>query len=87
AIADQARKVGSVYTAMQLDGQALNKYETEQAAESLAASNARYQASRMFSIAAVIGGLLLAFFSWWSLRRAIGEPMQRALGHFDAIAN
>ncbi|MGC6575081.1 HAMP domain-containing protein, partial [Escherichia coli] len=41
----------------------------------------------MFSIAAVIGGLLLAFFSWWSLRRAIGEPMQRALGHFDAIAN
>jgi len=87
AIADQARKVGSVYTAMQLDGQALNKYETEQAAESLAASNARYEASRLFSIAAVIGGLLLAFFSWWSLRRAIGEPMQRALGHFDAIAN
>ncbi|AYR23349.1 methyl-accepting chemotaxis protein [Herbaspirillum rubrisubalbicans] len=87
AIADQARKVGQAYSAMQLDGQALNKYETEQAVQSLAASNARYEASRIFSISAIIVGLLLACFSWWSLRRAIGEPMQRALRHFDAIAS
>ncbi|AON53495.1 methyl-accepting chemotaxis protein [Herbaspirillum seropedicae] len=87
AIADQARKVGTIYTAMQLDGQALSKYETEQAAQSAGASMGRYEASRNFSIVAIVAGLLLAFYSWWSLRRAIGEPMQRALRHFDAIAS
>ena len=87
AIADQARKVGTIYTAMQLDGQALSKYETELATHSAETSMARYEASRMFSVAAIIAGLLLAFYSWWSLRRAIGEPMQRALRHFDAIAS
>lgn len=86
AIGDQARKVGTIYTAMQLDGQALSKYETEQATLSLEASAARYEASRIFTITAIVAGLLLAFVSWWSLRRAIGEPMQRALKHFDAIA-
>ncbi|ONN64445.1 methyl-accepting chemotaxis protein [Herbaspirillum sp. VT-16-41] len=87
AIGDQARKVGTIYTAMQLDGQALSKYETELATRSAETSMARYEASRMFSIVAIIAGLLLAFYSWWSLRRAIGEPMQRALRHFDAIAS
>ncbi|WP_343650839.1 methyl-accepting chemotaxis protein [Herbaspirillum sp.] len=87
AIADQARKVGTIYTAMQLDGQALSKYETELATRSAETSMARYEASRMFSIVAIVAGLLLAFYSWWSLRRAIGEPMQRALRHFDAIAS
>ncbi|EIJ48637.1 methyl-accepting chemotaxis transducer transmembrane protein [Herbaspirillum sp. GW103] len=86
AIADQARKVGTIYTVMQLDGQALSKYETEQAAQSVESTMARFEASRLFSIVAIVAGLLLAFFSWWSLRRAIGEPMQRALHHFDAIA-
>jgi methyl-accepting chemotaxis protein-1 (serine sensor receptor) len=86
AIADNARVVGTVYTAMQLDGQALSKYETEQAEHSLAASTRRYEASRTFSIVAIVVGLLLALYSWLSLRRAIGEPMQRALAHFDAIA-
>ncbi len=86
AVADEARKVGQAYSAMQQDGQTLGKYETEQAAQSLGASASRYEASRDFSIAAIVAGLLLAFYSWWSLRRAIGEPMQRALRHFDAIA-
>ncbi|KAF1037813.1 MAG: Methyl-accepting chemotaxis protein II [Herbaspirillum frisingense] len=86
AIADNARQVGTIYTAMQLDGQALSKYETEQAAQSLAASTSRYEASRTFSTVAIVVGLILALYSWLSLRRAIGEPMGRALKHFDAIA-
>ncbi|WP_343583191.1 methyl-accepting chemotaxis protein [Herbaspirillum sp.] len=86
AIGDQARVVGTIYTAMQGDGQALSKYESEQAAASLAASSGRYEASRTFSIAAIVLGLLLALYSWLSLRRAIAEPMRRALQHFEAIA-
>ncbi|WDZ97199.1 methyl-accepting chemotaxis protein [Herbaspirillum sp. WKF16] len=86
AIGDQARVVGTIYTAMQADGQALSKYESEQAEHSLAASTRRYEASRMFSSVAIVVGLLLALYSWLSLRRAIGEPMGRALNHFEAIS-
>ncbi|NUU02803.1 methyl-accepting chemotaxis protein [Herbaspirillum robiniae] len=86
AIGDQARVVGTIYTAMQTDGQALSKYEGEQAAQSLEASTRRYEASRTFSSVAIVVGLLLALYSWLSLRRAIAEPMGRALKHFDAIS-
>ncbi|MBP0599872.1 Tar ligand binding domain-containing protein [Herbaspirillum sp. LeCh32-8] len=86
AIGDTARTVGTIYTAMQADGQALSKYEGEQAEKSLNASNARYEASRIFSIVAILVGIVLALYSWLSLRRAIGEPLARALKHFDAIA-
>ncbi|TWC67451.1 methyl-accepting chemotaxis protein [Herbaspirillum sp. SJZ099] len=86
AIGDQARLVGTIYTAMQGDGRALGKYESEQAEHSLAAATRRYEASRTFSIVAIALGLILALYSWLSLRRAIAEPMQRALRHFDAIA-
>ncbi|EJN10279.1 methyl-accepting chemotaxis protein [Herbaspirillum sp. YR522] len=86
AIGDTARVVGTVYTAMQTDGQALSKYEAQQAQASLEASMSRYETSRRLSIGAIVVGLLLALYSWLSLRRAIGEPISRALAHFDAIA-
>ena len=42
AISDAARKVGTVYTAMQKSGTTLNEYETEQARLSYEASGHRY---------------------------------------------
>ncbi|WP_284700733.1 methyl-accepting chemotaxis protein [Robbsia betulipollinis] len=41
----------------------------------------------IFSILALLAGIALALYSWISLRRAIGLPLQAALGHFDAIAS
>ncbi|MGI4861671.1 MAG: methyl-accepting chemotaxis protein [Janthinobacterium lividum] len=40
----------------------------------------------VFSILALLSGIVLALYSWISLRRSIGVPLQAALGHFDAIA-
>jgi len=86
AIADAARQLGTIYTAMQLDGQALAKFESEQAARNVDASQRRYEVSRMFSSIAIVVGLVLALVAWLRLRTAIGEPIGRALNHFDAIA-
>ncbi|MFL9926748.1 methyl-accepting chemotaxis protein [Herbaspirillum lusitanum] len=85
-IADAARALGTAYTAMQGDGKALNKYESEQAEKSLHSSTLLYESSRNISIAAIVIGLLVALYSWLSLRKAIAEPISRALAHFDAIA-
>ena len=85
-ISDAAKNVGTVYTAMQLDGKALNKYESEQAAQNLSSSMKFFETARLFTLVAIAVGLLISLYSWASLRKAITEPVSRALEHFAAIA-
>jgi methyl-accepting chemotaxis protein-1 (serine sensor receptor) len=85
-IADTARTLGTVYTAMQKSGTVLNEYETKTARENYENSQQQYEEFRMMSIAAMALGLLLAGYSWWSLRSAIARPIEQALKHFDDIA-
>jgi len=85
-ISDKARLVGTVYTAMQKSGTLLNEYETDAARQNYEDSLTRYENFRMISIAAMVIGLLLAGYSWFSLRRAISRPIEQALKHFDDIA-
>lgn len=85
-ISDKARLVGTVYTAMQKSGTLLNEYETDAARQNYEDSLTRYENFRMMSIAAMVIGLLLAGYSWFSLRRAISRPIEQALKHFDDIA-
>lgn len=42
---------------------------------------------RWLSILAIVAGVALAFYAWYSLRRAIGLPLNAALKHFAAIAS
>ncbi|SAL27515.1 methyl-accepting chemotaxis sensory transducer [Caballeronia udeis] len=86
AISDAARKVGTVYTAMQKSGTTLNEYETEQARLSYEASEHRYSTFRLASSLMIIVGLIVAAYAWFSLRRAISDPINHALKHFDDIA-
>jgi len=41
---------------------------------------------RIVSIASILVGLVAVIFSWFSLRRSIGRPLDEALAQFDAIA-
>jgi methyl-accepting chemotaxis protein I, serine sensor receptor len=85
-IADTAKNVGTVYTAMQKSGSLLNEYETKAALDNYEDSVNQYENFRMMSVAAIVVGLLLAGYSWLSLRRAISNPIEQALKHFDEIA-
>ena len=86
AISDAARKVGTIYTAMQKSGTILNEYETEQARLSYEASENRYRTFRLTSSLMIVLGLIVAAYGWFSLRRAISDPINHALKHFDDIA-
>jgi methyl-accepting chemotaxis protein-1 (serine sensor receptor) len=86
AISDAARKVGTVYTAMQKSGTTLNEYESAQARMSYEDSERRYRTFRLISALAIFLGLVVAAYSWFSLRRAISGPINHALEHFDNIA-
>jgi methyl-accepting chemotaxis protein-1 (serine sensor receptor) len=86
AISDAARKVGTVYTAMQKSGTTLNEYESAQARTSYEDSERRYGNFRLISALAILLGLVVAAYSWFSLRRAISGPINHALQHFDNIA-
>ena len=86
AISDAAHKVGSVFTAMQKSGSDLNDYESAQARISYEDSERRYGNFRMLSALAIVLGLVVAAYSWFSLRRAISGPINYALEHFDNIA-
>jgi methyl-accepting chemotaxis protein I, serine sensor receptor len=86
AISDNARKVGTIYTAMQKSGTILNAYETEQARMNYEDSERRYANFQLVSIVVILFGLVVAAYSWLSLRRAISNPISHALQHFDDIA-
>lgn len=86
AISDAARTLGTVYTAMQKSGGAVNEQEADEARAAQEGAASRYAQARAFAIAAIVIGLLAAASSWWSLRRAIMRPIEQALHQFDRIA-
>jgi methyl-accepting chemotaxis protein-1 (serine sensor receptor) len=86
AIADTAKTVGTIYTAMQKSETALTDYESGQAQASYDASQRLHANFRIASLLAIGFGLAIAAFAWLSLRRAISAPIAQALKHFDDIA-
>ncbi|WP_075583443.1 methyl-accepting chemotaxis protein [Caballeronia sordidicola] len=67
-------------------GEALRKYQFDSAKSDYDASQDAFGDFRIVSIAAILVGLAAAIFSWLSLRRSIGRPLDEALAQFDAIA-
>lgn len=65
---------------------ALMDYQSQLAADSFAASQSMYQTFRMVAIGGVLLGLLLVTMSAFFLIRAIMQPLQKALVHFEAIS-
>ncbi len=67
-------------------GESLRKYQFDSAKSDYENSQDMFSELRMASRAAILIGLAAALFSWLSLRRAIGRPLDEALAQFDAIA-
>jgi methyl-accepting chemotaxis protein-1 (serine sensor receptor) len=92
--ANDADKIVASAEAMQVKfnemaaiGESLRKYQFDSAKRDFELSQQKFGEFRVISAVAIIIGLLAAGFSWLSLRRAIGRPLDEALAQFDAIAS
>ncbi|MCO5397728.1 methyl-accepting chemotaxis protein [Ralstonia soli] len=75
-----------LYTAMNNSQGTLEQYLSAAAKEATDHSEALFRMLLIGSAISIALGLLVAFYSWWSLRRAIMAPLNAALTQFDAIA-
>ncbi|SOE64506.1 methyl-accepting chemotaxis sensory transducer with TarH sensor [Caballeronia arationis] len=67
-------------------GVELRKFQFEAAKAAYDEGQAKFERSRMISIAAILLGVVAAGYSWFSLRQKIARPLDAALAQFDAIA-
>ena len=67
-------------------GVALRQFQFDSAKLGFDEAQQTFETFRTITIIAIVLGLAMALFSWFSLRRSIGRPLDEALGHFEAIA-
>jgi len=65
----------------------LSSYQLESATRQYNESQAAYHRNMMFSVDAIVAGLVVALISTVLLLRAVMTPLAQALGHFNAIAD
>ncbi|MDQ7970052.1 MAG: methyl-accepting chemotaxis protein [Oxalicibacterium faecigallinarum] len=80
-------KVTSLYQSLVKSSTALADYQQKLASETYAESQSMYSMFRIVAIGGVLFGLFAVAISAVFLIRAINQPLQEMLGHFDAIAN
>jgi len=64
----------------------LKQFQRDQAKARYADAEAGFRRFRAITVGTAVLGLLAGIFTFVSLRRAIGGPLDEALGHFDRIA-
>ncbi|WP_322008873.1 methyl-accepting chemotaxis protein [Paraburkholderia sp. J12] len=83
---DGAKAMQVNYDTLAKADEALDTLQSEQARQGYEAAQAAHDELRIASVVALLVGIGAAVFSFFTLRRAIAEPLGEALGHFDAIA-
>ncbi|WP_233830380.1 methyl-accepting chemotaxis protein [Paraburkholderia sp. ZP32-5] len=83
---DDAKRLQAAYNDLGTADDALSQLQFNSAKHGYDAAQASFEVFRLISTGAVILGALAAVFSYLTLSRAIGRPLDEALGHFDAIA-
>ena len=85
-IIETAKAMQVAYGELSAANDALRKFQFDGASQGYDAAQSAAATFRMLSLIAIVAGLGAAAFSWFSLRRAIGRPLDEALEHFEAIA-
>ncbi|HEY1996297.1 methyl-accepting chemotaxis protein [Paraburkholderia sp.] len=81
-----AKDLQAKYNELSTADDALRKLQFTMGQDSFDTAEASFNTFRMVSIGAMVIGLIAALLSYLTLSRAIGRPLNEALGHFDAIA-
>ncbi|HZZ04288.1 methyl-accepting chemotaxis protein [Paraburkholderia sp.] len=85
-IVDVARRLQVAYNDLGNADDALRKYQFASAKQGYDSAQNNFEVFRMVSAGALLVGVLAAVLSYLTLSRAIGRPLNEALGHFDAIS-
>ncbi|CAB3770405.1 methyl-accepting chemotaxis protein [Paraburkholderia humisilvae] len=85
-LVDGAKRLQVTYNEMANAATELRKFQFDSSKEDYDASESSFNTFRIVSIVTLAAGLVAAFISWLTLRRAIARPLAEALDHFDAIA-
>ncbi|MFM0604188.1 methyl-accepting chemotaxis protein [Paraburkholderia sediminicola] len=85
-IVDGAKSMQVAYNDLGNADDALRKYQFVSAKQGYDSAQNNFEVFRMVSAGALLVGVLAAVLSYLTLSRAIGRPLDQALGHFDAIA-
>ncbi|MCY0389430.1 methyl-accepting chemotaxis protein [Robbsia sp. Bb-Pol-6] len=81
-----AQQMAGAFSDMAQADDTLFKFQEDTSARGYGAAASLFDTTKTLSILAILLGLGIAAFAWFSLRRAIGVPLAAALEHFDAIA-
>ncbi len=81
-----AKSMQAAYEDLSKADEALDKFQSMQAQQGYDDAREAHQELRIASVIALLVGIGAAVFSFFTLRRAIAEPLAEALGHFEAIA-
>jgi aerotaxis receptor len=79
-------KVNPLYKDVMVKADALQQHLAHSGEKAFAAAEDRYQFTRALAIGGFLGGLVLLAIAGLLLVRSIEEPIRRAIGHFDHIA-
>ncbi len=85
-IVDGAKALQVAYNELATSDDALRKFQFVSAKQGYDSAQSSFEVFRMVSAGALLVGVLAAVMSYLTLSRAIGRPLDEALGHFDAIA-
>ncbi|CAE6802398.1 hypothetical protein R69619_05261 [Paraburkholderia nemoris] len=85
-IVDGAKRLQAAYNDLATADDALRKFQFESAKQGYDSAQSSFEVFRVVSIGALLVGVLAAVLSYLTLSRAIGRPLDAALGHFDAIS-
>ena len=86
AIVASAQSMQVKFNELAAKGMALRQFQFDSAQREFDATQASFATFRLVMIVSVVLGLAASLYSWFALRRAIGRPLDEALGHFEAIA-
>ncbi|CAE6840325.1 hypothetical protein R69927_06056 [Paraburkholderia domus] len=85
-VVDNAKRLQATYNDLATSDDALRKFQFVSAKQGYDSAQSSFEVFRMVSAGALLVGVLAAVMSYLTLSRAIGRPLDAALGHFDAIS-
>ncbi|ANB72494.1 hypothetical protein AYM40_09055 [Paraburkholderia phytofirmans OLGA172] len=85
-IIDGAKRMQVAYNDLATSDDTLSKFQFTSAEQGYDSAQSSFEMFRVVSAGALLVGVLAAVLSYLTLSRAIGRPLDAALGHFDAIS-